>query len=84
MPRRRDYNGSRAIYANPAAILDIFLDPLANLKSLGHLAVYDDEPAAVWAELAADIVAAAAQRGVQFEWWDGWEGDIWDRHRADR
>ncbi len=72
-------------FCDPAAILDIFLDPQADLKSLTRLVVYDDEPEAVWAALEADIIEAAARRGVQFEWWDSWRGDIWHRyrHRAD-
>jgi hypothetical protein len=70
-------------FCDPAAVLDIFLDPQADLQSLRRLVVYDDEPEAVWAALEADIVEAAARRGVQFEWWDSWEGDVWNRHRAD-
>ncbi len=69
-------------FCDPAAILDIFLDPRTDLKSLKYLVVYDDEPEAVWATLEADIVKAAARRGVRFEWWQSWDGDIWNRCRV--
>jgi hypothetical protein len=69
-------------FCDPEAVLAVFHDKQVDLHSLRVLTVYSDEPGAVRAVLAADIVEAAAERGVRLEWCDSWEGDIWNRRHG--
>ena len=55
-------------FCDPTAVLAIFEDFEVDFKSLRTLAVYDDDPETVWAELKVAIRKAAAVRGVMFEW----------------